>query len=96
MAKKLTRKEEVKLCSDFAAEIEVVGRRSHRIHKMQLKSLRARIQREVPTNYTRAELLASQIIATLEFIGIDFTGYKISAQLEVTKHVQAIMREKKE
>jgi len=45
------------------------------------------------TQYSRAELLASQIIATLEFIGIDFRGHKISAQLEVTKHVDAILRE---
>lgn len=47
-----------------------------------------------PTQSDRAELLASQIIATLEFIGISFDGHKISAQFEVTKHVEAIFREK--
>ena len=42
---------------------------------------------------SRAEVHAERIIATLEFIGIDFSGHRISATLEVTKHLDELLKD---
>jgi hypothetical protein len=41
----------------------------------------------------RADVHAERIIATLEFIGIDFSRDRISATLEVTKHLDKLLKD---
>lgn len=49
------------------------------------------LRRDVDKN--RATHLASHIITTLEYIGVDFSGHKLTSLLEVAMHVEDIMRE---
>jgi hypothetical protein len=52
-----------------------------------------RIELDKAMHGDRAYVLAQQIIGTLEFHGVNFSGHRVDAAMALAKHIQAIYQE---